>query len=85
MKSVYSDTLEPLDESQGRQDSSWRQVSNLNRMSAQVAKEAVLMYVLWPRDITLVDVRSPECIPSFKVSTAAAFSVFLIVAICLSA
>lgn len=67
VKSVYNDTMEPVNGALNNQPITWRGLSNLNRMTAQVAKETVMAYVLWPRDLTQVELRNPDCIARFKV------------------
>ncbi|XP_073448454.1 tRNA-splicing endonuclease subunit Sen2 [Aquarana catesbeiana] len=45
----------------------WRSLSGLNRTTMNVSKELMICYLIQPQDFTEKEMKSPECIKTFKV------------------
>lgn len=66
----YSVVVERTDESLGGvalRPFSWRSLAALSRITANVSKELMLCYVIYPNDLSQGDLDSPECLSRLKV------------------
>ncbi|KAG7493221.1 tRNA-splicing endonuclease subunit Sen2 [Solea senegalensis] len=46
---------------------SWRSLAALNRITANVSKELMLCYIIYPSDLSEVELESPDCLSRLKV------------------
>lgn len=69
--STYSVLVVAVDGKTGQETCStfdWTSLCCLNRVTQQVSKELMICYVIKPKDLSDDDLRTPKCIPKFKVS-----------------
>uniref|UniRef100_A0A3Q2D1C1 tRNA-intron lyase n=1 Tax=Cyprinodon variegatus TaxID=28743 RepID=A0A3Q2D1C1_CYPVA len=67
---AYSVVVERTDETfagMALRPFSWRSLAALSRITANVSKELMLCYIIYPADLSADDLDSPECLSRLKV------------------